>query len=84
MRISFDEVDTVKDPPSREFLEKNVDEDHPDEYFNNHSKPCRELGLAGKSFGKPELIDLMSSDPDLVKCPILVHGKRVHFGYKKI
>lgn len=84
VRISFDEVDIVKDPPSREFLEKNVDEHHLDEYINKHSKPYKELGLAGKSFSKSELIDMMLNDPDLIKRPILVDGKKVYFGYNEI
>ena len=32
---------------------------------------------------KPEAIDLMMEQPNLIKRPILVHGSQVMFGFKK-
>jgi arsenate reductase len=84
VKISFDEVDIVKNPPSREFLEKNIDADNLNAYINKHSKPYREFDLARKKVGKSELIDMMLKDPNLIKRPILVDGKDVYFGYSEI
>jgi Spx/MgsR family transcriptional regulator len=84
VKISFDEIDIVKNPPSREFLEENVDEDNLDAYINKHSKAYRELGLGRKKVSKSELIDLMLRDPNLIKRPILIDGKAVYFGYNEI
>jgi arsenate reductase len=84
VKISFDEVDIVKNPPSREFLEKNIDADNLNAYINKHSKPYREFDLARKKVGKSELIDMMLKDPNLIKRPILVDSKDVYFGYNEI
>ncbi|MCL5268709.1 MAG: Spx/MgsR family RNA polymerase-binding regulatory protein [Bacteroidetes bacterium] len=84
VKISFDEIDIVKNPPTREFLEKNMDEGNLEAYINKHSKPYRELNLAKKKPTKSELIDLMLKDPNLIKRPILVDGSRVFFGYTEL
>lgn len=83
-KISFDEIDIMKSPPSRDFLEKNIDENDLDAFINKHSKPYRELNLAMKKVSKAELIDLMLKDPNLIKRPIMVDGKEIYFGYKEI
>ncbi len=84
VKISFDELDIVKNPPPREFLEKNIDEENLDAFINKHSKPYRELGLAQKKVTKAELIDMMLEDPNLIKRPIIIDGKKVYFGYNEI
>ena len=84
VKIAFDEFDIVENPPSREFLEKNIDSDNLDAYINRHTKPYREFDLARKKVSKSELIDLMLRDPILIKRPILIDGKAVYFGYTEI
>ena len=84
VQISFDEIDIIKNPPSRVFLESNIDENNLDAFINKHSKPYRELGLAKKKVNKPELIGLMLKAPDLIKRPVIIVGKKVYFGYKEI
>ncbi len=83
-KISFDEIDIVEQAPTREFLEENIDADNLDAYINKHSKPYRELNLARRKIGKSKLIDLMLKDPNLIKRPILIDGKKVYFGYSEI
>ncbi|MCL4539039.1 MAG: Spx/MgsR family RNA polymerase-binding regulatory protein [Bacteroidetes bacterium] len=84
VKISFDEINIVKNPPTREFLERNIDEGNLKAYVNKHSKPYRELNLAKKKLTKSELIDLMLQDPNLIKRHILVDGGRVFFGYTEL
>ena len=84
VKISFDEIDIVKNPPTREFLERNIDGGNLEAYVNKHSRPYRELNLAKKKLTKSELIDLMLKDPNLIKRPILVDGARVFFGYAEL
>ncbi len=84
IKVSFEEIDIVRNPPTREFLEKHIDENNLDSFVNKHSKPYRELGLAGRKVSKKELIDMMLKDPNLIKRPVLVEGKRVFFGYTEL
>ena len=84
IKVSFDEIDIVKNPPSREFLWKNIDEANLDAFVNKHSKPYRDLNLAKRKVSKSELIDLMLKDPNLIKRPIMIEGKKVYFGYNEI
>jgi arsenate reductase len=83
-KISFEEIDIIKNPPLRDFLEKNIDEAHMEDFVNKHSKPYREFNLAKRRVSKRELIDLMLQDPNLIKRPIIIDGKKVYFGYKEI
>lgn len=84
VKISFEEIDIVKTPPTKEFLERNIDENNLDGFINKHSKAYRELNLAKKPVSKSELIKLMLKDPNLIKRPVMIDGKQVYFGYKEI
>jgi regulatory protein spx len=84
VKLPFDELDIVKSPPSREFLEANMDVNNLEAYINKHSKSYKENKLAGKKISKTELIELMLEDPNLIKRPILIDGKKVYFGYNEI
>lgn len=84
VKISFDKIDIVKNPPTREFLEKNIEENNLEVFINKHSKPYREFNLAKKKVSKSELIDLMLKDPNLIKRAILIYGKKIYFGYNEI
>ncbi len=84
VKISFQEVDIIKNSPSSDFLNKNIDEDNLNAFINKHSNPYRDLNLARKKVSKTELIDLMLKDPNLIKRPILIDGKKIYFGYSEI
>ena len=45
VKVSFDEIDIVKNPPTREFLEAHIEENNLDAFINKYSKPYRELNL---------------------------------------
>ena len=38
VKVSFDEIDIVKTPPTREFLEAHIEENNLDAYLNKHSR----------------------------------------------
>lgn len=83
-KVSFDEIDILKYPPSRGFLEEHIDAGNLDAFINKHSKPYRELNLAKRKVDKSDLIDLMLKDPNLIKRPVMIDGKKVYFGYTEI
>lgn len=73
--------DLAKDPPSRELLERYVDESRLDEFLNKRSPAYKERGLEGRKLTKREAIDLMLEDPNLIRRPIVIIGSRAVFGY---
>lgn len=56
----------------------------PKAVFGRDSRPYRELKLAAKKVTKSQLRDFMLKDPNLIKRPILIDGKKVYFGYNEI
>lgn len=82
--IEVEKHDLAKEPPSRELLEKLVDESHLDDFLNKRSPAYKERGLAGRRLTKSEAIRLMMEDPNLMRRPlVLAKGKGV-FGYDAV
>ena len=73
--------DMAKDAPTREQLEEWIDESRLSEFVNTRSPKYKELGLKGKALTKKQAIDLMMKEPNLIRRPVLVRGKRVVFGF---
>jgi Spx/MgsR family transcriptional regulator len=78
--IDVEERDINKAPPSREFLEKHVDESRFLDFVSKRSPVFKQRPLP-KS--KKDAIDLMCDQPNLIKRPILVEDSRVTFGLDK-
>ena len=74
------EIDIIKEPPSREFLEKHIDAAHFLDFVSTRSPVFKERSLP-KS--KKEAIDLMIKNPNLIRRPILIKGSHVVFGFDK-
>jgi arsenate reductase-like glutaredoxin family protein len=75
-----EERDINRNPPTREFLEKHIKAGNFLDYVSRRSPVFKERPLP-KS--KKEAIDLMMAQPNLIKRPILVNGRRVIFGFDK-
>ena len=73
-------IDINKEPPSREFLEKHVDAERFLDFVSTRSPVFKERALP-KS--KKEAIDLMMSNANLIRRPILIKGSTVVFGFDK-
>ena len=76
----MDERDINRDPPTREFLEKHIDEAHFLDFVSKRSPVFKERPLPRS---KKEAIDLMMKQPNLIRRPILIKGARVIFGFDK-
>ncbi len=74
--------DLAKDPPSRELLERLIDEDHLEDFVNTRSPAFKERNLDVTKMTKRQAIDLMMQEPNLIKRPLLLSGKRSSFGFK--
>jgi len=70
----------VKEPPSRAFLEKQVDDARFLDFVSRRSPVWKERALPAT---KKQAIDLMLEQPNLIRRPVLVAGSRVIFGFDK-
>jgi arsenate reductase-like glutaredoxin family protein len=73
-------MDINRQPPSRAFLEKHVDAEHFLDFVSTRSPVFKERPLPRS---KKEAIDLMMSNTNLIRRPILVKGSKVVFGFDK-
>lgn len=74
--------DLAKDPPSRELLERLIDENHLEDFINTRSPAYKARNLDVTTMTKRQAIELMMEEPNLIKRPLLVAGKRSSFGFK--
>jgi arsenate reductase-like glutaredoxin family protein len=78
--VDLTTIDINKQPPSREFLEKHVDAERFLDFISTRSPVFKERPLP-KS--KKEAIDLMMTNANLIRRPILIKGATVVFGFDK-
>ena len=79
-KIEVEERDINKTPPSREFLERRIDEERFLDFVSTRSPVFKEQPLPSS---KTEAIDLMMEQPNLIKRPILIDGTHDTFGFDK-
>ena len=80
LQIAVEERDINKTPPSREFLERHIDESRFLDFVSTRSPVFKERPLPTS---KADAIDLMEEQPNLIKRPILINGPDVTFGFDK-
>ena len=73
-------MDINKTPPSRAFLEQHVDRERFLDFVSTRSPVFKHRPLPRS---KKEAIDLMMAQPNLIRRPILIRGKKVLFGFDK-
>jgi Spx/MgsR family transcriptional regulator len=74
--------DLAKDRPSRELLERLIDEYGLGTVMSTKSPTWKKMGLDLATMTKKKAIDLMLEEPNLIKRPlVLVKGKAI-FGFK--
>lgn len=71
----------AKEPPSRELLERLIDERHLGDFVNTRSPAYKERGLDVTKMTKRQAIDLMMEEPNLIRRPLLIRGGRAIFGF---
>jgi arsenate reductase-like glutaredoxin family protein len=78
--VDVHQIDINREPPSREFLEKHVDAVKFLDFVSTRSPVFKERPLPRS---KKEAIDLMMTNPNLIRRPIMVSGSTVIFGFDK-
>ena len=80
-KVEFAKVDIINSPPSRELLEKFIDENDVKPFLNSRSAIYRELKLGQNLPDKTKAIELMLQDSNLIKRPFVVRGDVSSFGF---
>lgn len=75
--------DLAKERPSREMLERLIDPSHLEDFVNTRSPAYKERGLDVTKMTKRQAIDLMLEEPNLIRRPLLLSGKRALFGFQQ-
>jgi len=73
--------DLAKERPSRELLERLIDEKHLADFVNTRSPAYKERGLDVTKMTKKQAIDLMLEEPNLMRRPLLLSGRKAVFGF---
>ena len=74
--------DLAKEPPTRELLERLIDESHLEDFINTRSPAYKERDLASRKLTTKQAIDLMLEEPNLIRRPLVMRGRKAVFGYK--
>lgn len=80
-KISVEYIDIISTPPSKNFLDSNIDADNIKPFLNSRSKIYRENNMSSKIPGKSEAIEMMLKDPNLIKRPVIVTSSGNMFGF---
>ena len=73
--------DLAKEPPSRQLLERLIDQRHLADFVNTRSPAYKERGLDVAKMTKKQAIDLMMQEPNLIRRPLVLTKGKAVFGY---
>ena len=71
----------AKEPPTRELLSRLIDEYGLEAVISTRSPAYKARGLDASKLSKTEAIGLMLEDPNLIRRPLVLKGKKAVFGY---
>jgi len=71
----------AKEPPSAELLSRLIDDYGLDAVLSTRSPAYKARNLGARKLSKPEAIGLMLEDPNLIRRPLVLKGKKAVFGY---
>jgi arsenate reductase (glutaredoxin) len=71
----------AKEPPTRELLSRLIDEYGLEAVISTRSPAYKARGLDASRLSKAEAIGLMLEDPNLIRRPLVLKGKKAVFGY---
>ena len=80
-KFDIEYVDIISSPPSKKFLDSNIDSNNIKPFLNSRSKIYRENNMSSKLPGKNEAIKMMLKDPNLIKRPVIVTSSGNMFGF---
>jgi arsenate reductase len=71
----------AKKPPTRELLSRLIDDYGLEAILSTRSPAFKARNLGDRKLSKSEAIALMLEDPNLIRRPLVLKGKKAVFGY---
>lgn len=71
----------AKEPPSPELLSRLIDDYGLEAVLSTRSPAYKARNLGARTLSKAEAIALMLEDPNLIRRPLVLKGKKAVFGY---
>jgi arsenate reductase len=71
----------AKEPPTRELLSRLIDDYGLEAILSTRSPAFKARNLGDRKLSKSEAIALMLEDPNLIRRPLVLKGKKAVFGY---
>lgn len=82
-KIDFDEREYGKNPFTEKELRELIGEDPIEPFLNTRTPLYRERNMKQKPPSKEEAIKLMVKDPNLLKRPVIIKGKKKLTGFNE-
>lgn len=82
-RKSYAKHDLARERPPRELLSRLIDEYGVAQVLNPRSPSFKAKGLGVESLTKEEAIRLVDEEPNLLRRPLVVFGKKALFGFRE-
>jgi arsenate reductase len=83
LQVELDERDYAKNPLSRVELEELFRGRDARDFINSKSPAFKTLGLKGKTLTADRAIALMVREPNLIKRPLVIAGKKLIAGFDR-
>ena len=82
-KINFEEREYGKNPFSEKELREIIGDEPVENFLNTRTPLYREKNMKQKPPSKDEAIRLMLKDPNLLKRPVFIRGKKKLTGFKE-
>ena len=82
-KVEFEEREYGKHPFSEQELREIIGDDPIENFLNTRTPLYREKNMKQKPPSKDEAIKLMLKDPNLLKRPVFIKGKKKLAGFKE-
>jgi Spx/MgsR family transcriptional regulator len=82
-KINFEEREYGKNPFTEQELREIIGDDPIEPFLNTRTPLYREKNMKQKPPSKEEAIKLMLKDPNLLKRPVIIKGKKKLFGFNE-
>jgi len=82
-KVNFEEREYGKTPLTEKELKEIIGEEPIEKFLNTRTPLYREKNMKQKPLSKEEAIKLMLKDPNLLKCPVIIKGKKKLTGFNE-
>jgi arsenate reductase-like glutaredoxin family protein len=83
LAVQLDERDYAKEPLSLAELKELFKGRDPREYINPKSPAFKTMGLKDKALSTDQALKLMAEEPNLIKRPLIIAGKKLIAGFDR-